>query len=80
MVMRRYSESIRVEPADSSVITVFLCGKARLPTRAVNPGPVGGKMIPAFFTDRVCFCHYAESGESANTFIAPTAEKKLCRC
>ena len=33
-------------------------------------------MIPAFFNDKVAFANYAESGESANTFITAGILKK----
>jgi lysophospholipase L1-like esterase len=33
-------------------------------------------MIPRFFNEKICFANYAESGESANTFIAANRLKK----
>ena len=56
-------QSISIEPADPSVITVFLWAS-------------WGQMIPHFFGTDVCIANYAESGESANTFIAAGRLKK----
>lgn len=69
-------ESIRIEPADASVVTVFLCGNSTVTDQSREPWASWGQMIPAFFNDRVCFANYAESGESANTFIGANRLKK----
>ena len=42
-----------------------------------EPWASWGQMIPRFFTDKVCFANYAESGESSNTFIAANRLKKI---
>ncbi|MGN0058449.1 MAG: rhamnogalacturonan acetylesterase [Phocaeicola plebeius] len=52
------------------VPTVFLCGNSTVVDQDNEPWASWGQMIPRFFNDRVCFANYAESGESANTFIA----------
>ena len=69
-------ESITIEPADSSVITVFLCGNSTVVDQDNEPWASWGQMIPAFFDKNVCIANYAESGESANTFIAAGRLKK----
>jgi lysophospholipase L1-like esterase len=69
-------ESFRIEPADSSVVTVFLCGNSTVVDQSTEPWASWGQMIPAFFTEKVAFANYAESGESANTFIGAGRLKK----
>lgn len=63
-------ESVRVEPADSSVVTVFLCGNSTVVDQDNEPWASWGQMLPQFFNNKVCIANYAESGESSNTFIA----------
>ena len=62
-------QSISIEPADPSVITVFLCGNSTVVDQDNEPWASWGQMIPHFFGTDVCIANYAESGESANTFI-----------
>ncbi len=62
-------ESITIEPADESVVTVFLCGNSTVVDQDTEPWASWGQMIPRFFNEKVAFANYAESGESANTFI-----------
>ncbi|GAE83778.1 rhamnogalacturonan acetylesterase [Bacteroides reticulotermitis] len=69
-------ESIRIEPADPSVITVFLCGNSTVVDQDNEPWASWGQMIPRFFNTDVCIANYAESGESANSFIAANRLKK----
>lgn len=63
-------ESVRIEPADASTITVFLCGNSTVVDQEHEPWASWGQMIPRFFDDGVCIANHAESGESADTFIA----------
>lgn len=63
-------KSIRIEPADTSAVTVFLCGNSTVVDQDNEPWASWGQMIPYFFNEQVCIANYAESGESANTFIA----------
>ncbi len=58
------------------VPTVFLCGNSTVVDQDNEPWASWGQMIPRFFNDSVCFANYAESGESANTFIAVGRLKK----
>lgn len=58
-----------IEPTHKA-ITVFLCGNSTVVDQDNEPWGSWGQMIPRFFTDKVCIANYAESGESANTFLA----------
>ena len=69
-------ESITIEPADTTVTTVFLCGNSTVVDQDNEPWASWGQMIPYFFDTNVCIATYAESGESANTFIAAGRLKK----
>lgn len=69
-------ESITIEPADTAVATVFLCGNSTVVDQDNEPWASWGQMIPYFFDTNVCIANYAESGESANTFIAAGRLKK----
>lgn len=58
-----------IEPTNKP-ITVFLCGNSTVVDQDNEPWGSWGQMIPRFFTDKVAVANYAESGESANTFLA----------
>lgn len=60
----------------NDVPTVFLCGNSTVVDQDNEPWASWGQMIPRFFNDSVCFANYAESGESANTFIGAGRLKK----
>lgn len=64
-----------IERTDN-VPTLFLCGNSTVVDQDNEPWASWGQMIPRFFTEEVCFANYAESGESANTFIAAGRLKK----
>lgn len=66
---------LRIEKTDE-VITVFLCGNSTVVDQDHEPWASWGQMIPRFFTEEVAFANYAESGESANSFIAAGRLKK----
>ncbi len=59
-----------------NVPTIFLCGNSTVVDQDNEPWASWGQMIPRFFNDSVCFANYAESGESANTFISAKRLKK----
>lgn len=61
--------AIQIEPV-SDVRTVFLCGNSTVVDQDDEPWASWGQMIPCFLDEEVCIANYAESGESANTFIA----------
>src|SRR5574344_1667882 len=61
-----------------NVPTIFLCGNSTVVDQDNEPWASWGQMIPRFFDEHVCIANYAESGESANTFIeAKRLEKEL---
>lgn len=59
------------------VTTVFLCGNSTVVDQDNEPWASWGQMIPRFFDENVCFANYAESGETATTFIGAKRLKKL---
>lgn len=68
--------SLTIDKVDN-VTTVFLCGNSTVVDQDNEPWASWGQMIPRFFDDQVAFANYAESGESANTFIGAGRLKKL---
>ena len=66
---------LTIERVDS-VCTVFLCGNSTVVDQDNEPWGSWGQMIPRFFDTGICFANYAESGESANTFLAARRLKK----
>ena len=70
-------ESIRVEAADPSIPTIFLCGNSTVVDQENEPWASWGQMIPRFFNSGIAIANHAESGESANTFIAAKRLKKV---
>ena len=67
--------SLKIEPIND-VVTVFLAGNSTVVDQDNEPWGSWGQMIPRFFNENICFANYAESGESANTFIAAKRLKK----
>ena len=67
--------SLVIERVDK-VPTVFLCGNSTVVDNDNEPWASWGQMIPHFFGTDVCIANYAESGESANTFIGAGRLKK----
>ncbi len=67
--------SLTIEKAPN-IPTLFLCGNSTVVDQDNEPWASWGQMIPRFFDDGICFANYAESGESANTFIAVGRLKK----
>lgn len=61
---------------DEHVPTIFLTGNSTVVDQDEEPWASWGQMIPRFFDHQVCFANYAESGESANTFIQAGRLKK----
>lgn len=55
---------------------VYLCGNSTVVDQDNEPWASWGQMI-AVFDDRLCFANYAESGESANSFISAGRLKKI---
>lgn len=59
-----------------NIPTIFLCGDSTVVDQDNEPWASWGQMITRFFDAGVSFANYAESGESANTFIAAGRLKK----
>lgn len=71
--------SICIEPADSNITTVYLCGNSTVVDQEREPWASWGQMIPRFFNDQVSIANYGESGESAASFIASKRLKRALR-
>ena len=68
---------MEVERVQEGVITMFLSGDSTIVDQDDDPWASWGQMIPRFFDDRVAVANYAESGESANSFIGEQRLKKI---
>lgn len=55
---------------DDNVPTLFLCGNSTVVDQDTEPWASWGQMITRWFTDKVAVANFAESGETASTFIA----------
>jgi lysophospholipase L1-like esterase len=66
---------LSIEKIDD-VPTIFLAGNSTVVDQDNEPWASWGQMITRWFGDGICFANYAESGESANTFIAAGRLKK----
>lgn len=69
--------SIRVEPASDTIPTLWLCGNSTVVDQDYEPWASWGQMIPRWFDDNVAIANYAESGETASTFIAAGRLRKI---
>jgi lysophospholipase L1-like esterase len=70
-------KEIRIEPAGSAVTTLYLCGNSTVVDQDYEPWASWGQMITRWMDDGVAVANYAESGESASTFIAAGRFKKI---
>ena len=68
--------SIKIEPA-SDVPTLWLCGNSTVVDQDEEPWASWGQMITRWFTDQISVANYAESGETATSFIAAGRLKKI---
>ena len=68
--------SIMIEPAND-VPTLWLCGNSTVVDQDYEPWASWGQMITRWFTDKVAIANYAESGETATSFIAAGRLKKI---
>ena len=68
--------SIKIEPV-SEVPTLWLCGNSTVVDQDFEPWASWGQMITRWFTDEVAVANYAESGETATSFIAAGRLKKI---
>lgn len=69
--------AIRIEPADTAITTLWLCGNSTVVDQDYEPWASWGQMLPRWFGPEVCVANYAESGETASTFIAAGRLKKI---
>ncbi|MDR2840253.1 MAG: rhamnogalacturonan acetylesterase [Paludibacter sp.] len=69
-------ESIRITPNDEC-LTVFLCGNSTVVDQDNEPWAAWGQMLPLFFGKGIAIANYAESGESASSFINEGRLEKL---
>ena len=60
---------IRIE-RDDEVPTLFLCGNSTVVDQDTEPWASWGQMITRWFGDKIAVANFAESGETASTFIA----------
>lgn len=63
-------ESVTVEAAPDSTVTVFLIGNSTVVDQDNEPWASWGQIVPAYFDGSVAVANYAESGESASNFMA----------
>lgn len=68
--------SIAIEPAPH-VPTLWLCGNSTVVDQDYEPWASWGQMITRWFTEQVAVANYAESGETATSFIAAGRLKKI---
>lgn len=54
---------------DDHVPTIFLCGNSTVVDQDTEPWASWGQMITRWFGDQVAIANFAESGETASTFI-----------
>lgn len=67
--------SLKIEQVD--VPTIYLCGNSTVVDQDYEPWASWGQMITRFLTDGVAVANYAESGETAEGFIARWRLKKI---
>lgn len=68
-------QSIDIE-RDETAPTIFLCGNSTVVDQDEEPWASWGQMIPRWLNDKICVANYAESGETASTFIGAGRLKK----
>ncbi len=68
--------SIKIEPADD-VTTLWLCGNSTVVDQDYEPWASWGQMITRWFDDKIAVANYAESGETASSFIGANRLKKI---
>lgn len=68
--------SIKIETAND-VPTIWLCGNSTVVDQDYEPWASWGQMITRWFTDGVAVANYAESGETATSFIGAGRLKKI---
>ncbi len=69
--------SLTIEPASSATPTLWLCGNSTVVDQDYEPWASWGQMITNWFDDNVAVANYAESGETATSFISAGRLKKI---
>ena len=69
--------SIRIEPADEEVTTIYLCGNSTVVDQDREPWASWGQMITRWFDTSVAIANYAESGRRLNSFVAENRLQKI---
>lgn len=69
--------SVKIEPADTSTCTLWLCGNSTVVDQDYEPWASWGQMVGYWFDENVSIANYAESGETATSFIASNRLKKI---
>ena len=69
-------QRIQIVP-DTEATTVFLCGNSTVVDQENEPWASWGQMITRWFDDRVVVANFAESGLTANTFLAQLRLDKI---
>ena len=62
---------------DTTATTLYLCGNSTVVDQEYEPWASWGQMIPRWFDERVCVANYAESGLTANSFLAQKRFDKI---
>ena len=68
--------TISIVPVDD-VPTLWLCGNSTVVDQDYEPWASWGQMITRWFDDQIAVANYAESGETATSFIAAGRLKKI---
>ena len=69
-------QRIQIVP-ETEATTVFLCGNSTVVDQENEPWASWGQMITRWFDDRVAVANFAESGLTANTFLAQLRLDKI---
>ena len=69
--------SIKIEPANNDIPTLFLCGNSTVVDQDFEPWTSWGQIFTNWVDERTAVANYAESGESAGSFIAQNRLKKI---
>ncbi|MBO4486142.1 MAG: rhamnogalacturonan acetylesterase [Prevotella sp.] len=62
---------------DTTATTLYLCGNSTVVDQEYEPWASWGQMIPRWFDDKVSVANYAESGLTANSFLAQKRFDKI---
>lgn len=70
-------KSVTVEPADTTVTTVYLCGNSTVCDYDEEPWASWGQMIPRWFGPEVAIANYAMGGLTVNSFLKQRRMDKI---